>query len=37
MHIMHTPVDTNTIPLAHREPWFAQTLASFGGANLKFR
>lgn len=37
MHTMHTPVDTNTIPLAHREPWFAQTLASFGSANLKFR
>ncbi|MCG2594335.1 cupin domain-containing protein [Ramlibacter sp. XY19] len=31
------PVDTRELPRTHPEPWFAQTLASHGGANLKFR
>ena len=30
-------VDTTKIPREHLEPWFAQTLASHNGANLKFR
>jgi mannose-6-phosphate isomerase-like protein (cupin superfamily) len=32
-----TAVDTRRLPLDHQEPWFAQTLASHRGVNLKFR
>jgi mannose-6-phosphate isomerase-like protein (cupin superfamily) len=34
---MRMPIDTNEIPLAHRASWFAQTLISHNGVNLKFR
>ena len=30
-------LDTNEIPRTHPESWFAQTLASHNGVNLKFR
>lgn len=32
-----TTIDTNEIPLEHPESWFAQTLTSHNGVNLKFR
>ncbi len=34
---MPIPVDTREIPPAHPQAWFAQTLASHNGVNLKFR
>jgi mannose-6-phosphate isomerase-like protein (cupin superfamily) len=34
---MRTPIDTRELPRTHPEPWFAQTLASHSGVNLKFR
>lgn len=30
-------IDTNEIPKERPEPWFAQTLVSHNGVNLKFR
>lgn len=34
---MTLPIDTNQIPLSHTENWYAQTLATIGGVNLRFR
>jgi mannose-6-phosphate isomerase-like protein (cupin superfamily) len=34
---MRTPIDTRELLLTHQEPWYAQTLASHNGVNIKFR
>ena len=34
---MRKPVDTRDLSAIHQESWFAETLASHNGVNLKFR